>query len=394
MTYRIISGDRRQVVKKLEELAGKRAEYTRMPRMAYIIDGIVVEKDCTVSLEEGARTDLVERLVREGLISPVSSPSEAGENSYEAEATSLAEEVESPNEAEATSPVESHIEEAENPSEAQETSSAGEAEMPTEKAESPVEATSTVESRTAEAESPAEETRSAGEDASPVEATGSAGEAENPVESQTEKAPTSYEDLIEQVEEQVEEPVSEPAVDSISFSFPLTAHRPESIINLVSTIYTRGKLLSKATGGRFSATEDLIDRLQVPSGHTTVEAVLGIIREGGGLEGLSFTEGKVVFNGFPATADEDCKKAWQALSVAINKNAIKQKHVRAKEIDDSNEKFAFRTWLTRLGMNGPELKMERQLLYRNLSGHTAFRTEKDAEKWKARQAAKRRENNQ
>ena len=54
-------------------------------------------------------------------------------------------------------------------------------------------------------------------------------------------------------------------------------------------------------------------------------------------------------------------------------------------------KFTFRTWPTRLGMNGSDLKAERILLYRNLSGHTAFRTIADEEKWKARQAKKRQE---
>jgi hypothetical protein len=42
-------------------------------------------------------------------------------------------------------------------------------------------------------------------------------------------------------------------------------------------------------------------------------------------------------------------------------------------------------------MNGPDLKEERLILYRNLSGHTAFRTQEDALKWKARQAVRRQE---
>lgn len=42
-------------------------------------------------------------------------------------------------------------------------------------------------------------------------------------------------------------------------------------------------------------------------------------------------------------------------------------------------------------MNGKDLRAERNLLYRNLSGHTAFRTEKDEEKWKRKQSAKRAE---
>ena len=309
MTYRIITGDRRQVVKKLEELTRKRAEYTRMPRMAYIIEGIAVEKDCTITLEEDAQMDLVERLLSAGLISAQTTTEE-----------------------EETSPVESKIEEAEPP---------------------------TSEEKTDQTEK------------------------EN---TEGEKAPTSYENLIEQ-EDELE---AEPKEKQVTFSFPLEPHRPDSIINLISTIYTRGKLISKATGGTFFVKEDLVEHLQFSGGHTTIEALLGIIREEGGLEGLSFTEGNVIFDGFPSTADEDCTKAWKVLSENINRNAIKQTHVRAKKIDDSNEKFAFRTWLTRLGMNGPELKKERLLLYRNLSGHTAFRTSKDAERWKVRQALKRK----
>ena len=42
-------------------------------------------------------------------------------------------------------------------------------------------------------------------------------------------------------------------------------------------------------------------------------------------------------------------------------------------------------------MNGKDLRAERNTLDRDQSGHTAFRTAKDEEKWKARQAAKRAE---
>ena len=206
------------------------------------------------------------------------------------------------------------------------------------------------------------------------------------IEGPQEEAPTAtcYEDLIEH------EPEPPEAIKP-SISFPLAAHRAESIVNLVCSIYSRGNLLSKATGGVFNASEDLVDSLQMVSGRAGKEEVLRIIRDEGGLNGVSFTEDKVVFDGFPETTDTDAIRAWTVLSAAINKNAIKQIHVRAKEVDESNEKFAFRTWLTRLGMNGKDLRAERNILYRNLSGHTAFRTDKDEEKWKKRQAAKRAE---
>ena len=188
----------------------------------------------------------------------------------------------------------------------------------------------------------------------------------------------------------MEEPETADAVKP-GISFPLAAHRPESMINLVCTIYTRGSLLSKATGGKFSASEELVKRLQTMTGLTRMDDVLQTIREMGGLMGLTVADGKVTFDGFPETRDADAIRAWTVLSAAMNKSAIKQIHVRAKKVDETNEKFAFRTWLTRLGMNGSEYKAERNILYRNLSGHTAFRTAKDEEKWKARQAAKKEE---
>jgi hypothetical protein len=77
------------------------------------------------------------------------------------------------------------------------------------------------------------------------------------------------------------------------------------------------------------------------------------------------------------------------LAAAMNRMAQTQKRVQAKDTDDSNEKYSLRVWLVRLGLNGPEYKAERKILMANLSGHAAFRTPADEEKWKARQNAKK-----
>ena len=351
MTYNILVSDRKQVVRRLEELAGKRAEYTRVPRMAYIVEGIAVERDGTVTTEEGANIEMIGTLITEGLIQ--------GETSKTTVET-----------AETT---EGEVEEATDTTEAEEPSEAEEQPAETEEAAEREELT--------EGEDATEKETSDTEEASETESV-QAMEIEGPEE----EAPTAtcYEDLIEHEPEP-------PEVIKPSISFPLAAHRAESIVNLVCSIYSRGNLLSKATGGVFNASEELVDSLQMVSGRARKEEVLRIIRDEGGLNGVSFTEAKVVFDGFPETTDTDAIRAWTVLSAAINKNAIKQIHVRAKEVDETNEKFAFRTWLTRLGMNGKDLRAERNILYRNLSGPTAFRTDKDEEKWKKRQAAKRAE---
>ena len=68
-----------------------------------------------------------------------------------------------------------------------------------------------------------------------------------------------------------------------------------------------------------------------------------------------------------------------------------QKRIQAKVVNDDNEKYAFRIWLLRIGMNGGEYKVSRKTLMENLSGHTAFRTKDEEDRWKARQKEKREE---
>ena len=50
-------------------------------------------------------------------------------------------------------------------------------------------------------------------------------------------------------------------------------------------------------------------------------------------------------------------------------------------MNNEKEKYALRTWLTRLGMNGPEYKTIRKILMENLSGDAAFCTEADKQRW-------------
>ena len=300
--------------------------------------GIVVEKDGTIALEGETRMDLLEALIAEGLVGKEEAAEEETESGADEETSAEAETENEAEEMPADAESESETEE-ETPAEAAPVNEEAAEERPAEAEERPEE-----EGNEQDSEESAEETQAGN---------------------------------TEQVK---------PAV-----SFPLSGHRADSLINLVYTIFSRGRLLSKATGGEFSASQELVDTLSPARGHATLPDTLNLIHRTGGLKGLSFEEDKVIFDGFPATADQDVIKAWTELSAAVNRSAIKQNHVRAKEADETNEKFAFRTWLTRLGMNGPDMKKERNILYRNLSGHTAFRTPADEEKWKARQAEKRAE---
>ena len=176
-------------------------------------------------------------------------------------------------------------------------------------------------------------------------------------------------------------------------SFPMEKHTAASLINLICMIHTRGPLLSKATGGTFHVDKDLVDDILDRNTFIRKEDLVSFIRERDGgetaLQGLSFEEDKVIFDGFTSVKDQEHLQTFMKLAAAMNRMAQTQKRVQAKETDDSNEKYSLRVWLVRLGLNGADYKAERKILMEKLSGHAAFRTPSDEEKWKARQNARK-----
>ena len=61
------------------------------------------------------------------------------------------------------------------------------------------------------------------------------------------------------------------------------------------------------------------------------------------------------------------------MGVQINNYSKKLKRASFKQSQDDNPKYALRTWLTRIGMNGRDYKETRKTLLKNLEGSAAFR---------------------
>lgn len=189
--------------------------------------------------------------------------------------------------------------------------------------------------------------------------------------------------------------VDEEAPDSMTISFPLDKHTGESLRRLLNLLYSRGPLLSKSTGGRFRVDKELItamDDAGTPVSAGDFRTILAEYTAGhGGLEGLEIEEDKVSLTGFPYTEDPEMLLAFQQLASQMNRMALTQKRIQAKVVNDDNEKYALRIWLIRLGMNGGDFKTARKVLMKNLSGHTAFRTREEAERFSEKQKQKRDE---
>lgn len=197
-------------------------------------------------------------------------------------------------------------------------------------------------------------------------------------------------------EDAVADEVEQPAgVDmGMDIPVPIGNHNGLSFRNLVNLIYSRGGLISKATGGELRVDEELVERLKDDTCTFTRQNFLGALAEyeqdhGAGLHGIRITEDEIIFTGFGVAADIDHLTAYGQLALLMSEQAIRQKRIQAKHVDDSNEKYALRIWLIRIGMGGDEFKKARKILMENLDGHTAFRTQAEADKAKAKALQKR-----
>jgi len=215
-----------------------------------------------------------------------------------------------------------------------------------------------------------------------------------PVEETTEEAQEATTEAEDTVELAVTTELHETATeaqesaqngsDRLIISLPLTEHTENSLRNLVTMVYSRGSLISKATGGTFSCTQSQVDALK---GCISISDLLNCITPD--LIGLDFSDGKVNFTGFPFTEDADRIKAFTQLAAQMNKLAKEQKRTMAKTVDATNERYIFRIWLLALGMGGDEFKTARRVLLKPLSGSAAFKDQAMEDRWKANQAAKK-----
>ena len=173
----------------------------------------------------------------------------------------------------------------------------------------------------------------------------------------------------------------------MNFPIPIGQHSGTTLRNLVNLIYSRGALISRATGGHFSADEELVEAIKDDTCTYTKANFLATLTDyeaqhGEALHGLKITENEVIFTGFGKAADMDTLTAYGQLAVLMNDQALTQKRIQAKHVNDANEKYAMRIWLIRIGMGGAEFKKTRAILMKPLGGHTAFRTPEEAQKAK------------
>lgn len=343
LKFKLNVAERKTLAKRMEELTGIHPYYTKAPLYSYDIGSYTIDRNGNLLVEpENADAELLTTLLNEGLIRGGESIESTDDQMENTEPTDHLEEdpVTEDTEAEPEVMDEQELEDAD---------------------------TAEDEPAEAEAEEASEPDNTAEDDATEDEPDAESQETED----QPEEVPLDLE-----------------------LAFPVSQHNGVTLRNLVNLLYSRGKLIGKATGGHFHVEEGLVEKLKDDSCTFAIMNFINAVSDyetehGAALEGLKITTEKVTFTGFPTAPDHEHLTAFARLAVLMNQQAISQKRIQAKDVNDENEKYALRTWLLRLGMNGPDFKETRKILMEKLSGHAAFRTDEEAQKFLAREKAKR-----
>lgn len=151
---------------------------------------------------------------------------------------------------------------------------------------------------------------------------------------------SSQEELPEAEGASAKENVESESTQSVGLTVELP-HETVAVGNLMNLLQAKGKLIQKALGS---------DNIH-----------------------FEIDDDKIAFPWFTSMPDRDHVQACTAFIAAICKLSKETKRTSAKEKEVTNEKYAFRCFLLRLGMIGDEYKAIRNILLQNLEGSAAFK---------------------
>lgn len=303
LKFKLNVAERKTLAKRMEELTGIHPYYTKAPLYSYDIGNYTIDRNGNLLVEpENADAELLTTLLNEGLI--------RGGESIESTDDQM----------ENTEPTD-HLEE--EPV-TEDTEQMTEAEPEALDEQEPEDADTAEENEPAEDES--EETA----------------ELDNTAENEPDAGEPESEEQSEAEDQPEEVPLD------LELAFPVSQHNGVTLRNLVNLLYSRGKLIGKATGGHFHVEEGLVEKLKDDSCTFAIMNFINAVSDyeaehGAALEGLKITTEKVIFTGFPTAPDHEHLTAFAQLAVLMNQQAISQKRIQAKDVNDENEKYALRT---------------------------------------------------
>ena len=178
--------------------------------------------------------------------------------------------------------------------------------------------------------------------------------------------------------------------DHLVISIPAEGITAPTLHNLLRMLYSKQYLLGKALKEEtIRVSDEVIEQLQnsPPETLDDFRARMAAFNEQGLITGIALADDRISLS-FPM--NDSYVNTYTLLSLKILEAAKAATRVQAQRQEPENEKYFMRGWLVRLGFGGKEAKGMRELFLKHLKGNSAFLTDEDAEKHRAKYAAIRR----
>ena len=192
------------------------------------------------------------------------------------------------------------------------------------------------------------------------------------------------------------ETISDHGVTTHCISLPLAGFTPDSLKNLIRTLYARQILIREMLkSDRIRIESEVITTLQSDA-LTEMPILERVLREsiaGGFMKGINLDDGRLSVE-FPY--DEAQPTRWQhyanlLLAIASKAKTAKRVNTTLAVPADSEMKYFCRAFLLQLGLGGAEHKDMRSVLLNHLHGYAAFRTTEKMDAHKQKYAELRRQ---
>ena len=184
----------------------------------------------------------------------------------------------------------------------------------------------------------------------------------------------------------------EPEPDRMTISVPVEGMTVKAMYNLILMLYSKQYLLGKALKEETIRVDDtVIEHLQQTTPETPEDfrALVVDFKAQGQITGVDFSDDSISLS-FPLSDKQDVIHSFTLLTVNIIAAAKAATRVLPERQQPENEKYFMRNWLIRIGFGNKEAKGMRDVLLKHLKGHSAFRSDLEAQKHRDKYAEIRR----
>ena len=159
--------------------------------------------------------------------------------------------------------------------------------------------------------------------------------------------------------------------ESVHYSYPLDGHTGKTLLNLMCMISARYRLINNALGcrGAFYITPELVNDLLAHPPVTIDEFRRSIYGRDEEYKGLKLTDNSIILDGFRRGKPEEAHVHRQLADMMI-REALARQWIKPFTRNVRNRKYAMKTWLVTIGMNGVEYAEARTVMLGRLYGRS------------------------